>query len=170
MSEALRIEEMEELDAVQLEPITNDAEADEAVLKIAAAEDKVARMKEWFERQLKMIKDAADAEIATEMTRLRAYFDSTPHNKSKTQESYVLPHGKLVLKDQEPDYDRDDDKIIKALKEKNLTKYVKVKESLDWAALKKAGSSLDGAFFLDGGMQVPGIKVIDRDRKFSISK
>jgi hypothetical protein len=170
MSEALRLEEMEELDAVQLEPITNDAEADEAIQKIVAAEDKVARMKEWFMHQLQMITESSDAEIEKETMRLRAYFDEIPHNKTKTQESYVLPHGKLVLKDQEPDYDRDDDKIIKALKEKNLTKYVKVKESLDWAALKRAGSSLDGAFFLDGGIQIPGIKVVDRDKKFMISK
>jgi hypothetical protein len=62
------------------------------------------------------------------------------------------------------------DVIIKALEEKSLTKYVKVKKTLDWAALKKDGSSLDGSFFLNGGFQIPGIKVVDREQKFMISK
>ena len=169
MSEVLKIEELEELEPA-LPPIMNDAEADEAVQKIAEAEEKIKRMKEWFDRQMQSITEIANAEIDYETTRLRTYFDGVPHNKTKTQESYMLPSGKLVLKDQDPDYDRDDEKVIKALEEKGLNKYVKVKKSLDWAGLKKNGSTLDGAFFLEGGIQVPGIKVIDRERKFMISK
>ena len=169
MSEALRIEDLEELEPA-LPPIVDIEEADEVYKKVVEADLRVQRMKEWFDNQFQLTKNKAEAEKEIHMARLRVFFDGAPHNVTKTQETVDLPSGKLVLKDQDPDYDRDDEKVIKALKEKGLNKFVKVKESLDWAGLKKIGSSLDGAFFVEGGIQIPGIKVVDRERKFMISK
>jgi phage host-nuclease inhibitor protein Gam len=91
-----------------------------------------------------------------------------PHKKTKTQESYKLPGGKLVLKTQNPEYKRDDKTVIDWAKANSLTQFVKVKEELDWDGLKKATAVFEGHIVTEDGEIVPGIDVVDREAKFSV--
>ena len=43
---------------------------------------------------------------------LRKYFEDVPHHTTKTSESYALPSGTLMLKQQEPTFERDAEKLI----------------------------------------------------------
>ena len=99
---------------------------------------------------------------------LQHYFDTVPHKITKTTESYPLPSGKLVFKAQAPEYERDEEKVIEWLKQTNGTEFIKVKESLDWAGLKKTVTVLEDKVITEDGEVVPGIKAIQRDPVFTV--
>ena len=105
------------------------------------------------------------------------YFQTVPHRKTKTQESYSFPGGKLYLKKQNPEYRRDEKTVIAWLKENGGEQFVKVKEELDWSALKDASGVVDGKLIAgekvneDGEIipiVVPGVEIIEREAKFVV--
>ena len=52
-----------------------------------------------------------------------------PHKVTKTQESYALPSGKLVLKEQKPEWVHDDTQLLPWVKA-NLPEMIRTKESI----------------------------------------
>ena len=93
--------------------------------------------------------------------------DSKFIKATKTQVSYTLPSGKLVLKHQEPEYKPNDEILIPWL-EKNNPSLIKVKKTADWAGLKKT-LTLDGTDMLtEDGEIVPGITVTPREDVFKV--
>ena len=88
--------------------------------------------------------------------------------EAKTQISYKLQGGSLVLKEQQPKYDTDDAELVPWLKQNGLAEFVKVKEEANWAELKKTltiGPDMKTMITGDGEI-VPGIKVETRLPKF----
>jgi phage host-nuclease inhibitor protein Gam len=99
---------------------------------------------------------------------LADYFESVPHKQTKTQESYTLPGGKLILKTQNPEYKRDDKTVIEWLKQNNGGEFIKVTESLAWADLKAKTAVLNGKLFSEDGEEIPGVEIIEREPKFIV--
>ena len=163
MSELI-VEVLEELPTLE-----NDMQADKCISAIREAQEQKAFWKFYYSEQLKRVNESCDLIIANNTQMLRAYFDTLPHNRTATQQNYRLPSGKLVLKDQEPDYERDDKQIIAFLK-KNGGKYIKVKEEVDWSGLKKTLMVIGETAATEGGEIIPGIKVIERPQTFTIEK
>ena len=160
----------EELEGLELAPVDGDMEADKLVKAIREAEETKIFWKSYYAEKLKEVNDSCDFVIEQNRARLRIYFDSVPHKITATQEKYPLPSGKLVLKDQEPEYQRDDKQIIKFLKENNGEKYIKVKEELDWSGLKKVLMVAGETAADEDGNPIPGIRVIEREKAFTIEK
>jgi phage host-nuclease inhibitor protein Gam len=169
MSE-LKMEMPAEEETVDLLPVEGDIEADQLIKEIREAEETKAFWKSYYQEKLKEVNESCDLIISNNKQRLRMYFDSVPHKKTATQEKYPLPSGKLVLKDQEPDYDRDDKTVINFLKANGGEKYIKIKEELDWSGLKKTLLIAGETAANEDGIPIPGIKVIERDRAFTIEK
>ena len=112
----------------------------------------------------------ADGINAFYTAHLERYFGKVPHKETKTTESYELPSAKLVLKYQAPEFIRDEEKVINWLKENEGGNFVKVKESLDWAGLKKVVQvSGNDCIVSETGEVVPGINVEYREPKFDVS-
>lgn len=168
MSEVRQAVEVEEL--MELAPVEGDMEADKLVKAIRDAEETKAFWKGYYKEKLEEVNASCDLIIEQNRARLRMYFDSVPHKKTATQEKYPLPSGKLVLKDQEPEYQRDDKQIIKFLKENNGQKFVKIKEELDWSGLKKVLTVAGETAADEDGNPIPGIRVIEREKAFAIEK
>lgn len=170
MSERAYENEMEVVESFIGDPIMNDLDAEEALQNIMAAEEKIEGMKAWYEHAMEQIEKQQTAVIENEKARLRNYFEMVPHNKTKTQESYALPHGKLIMKAQQPEFERDDDQVIGWL-EQGGRGFVKVKKSVDWAELKRTLKFKDGtAIDKETGEVVPGIRVIEREPIFTIGR
>jgi phage host-nuclease inhibitor protein Gam len=70
---------------------------------------------------------------------------------------------------QGPDFIRDDEKIIQCLKDADAKEFIKTKETLDWAALKKT-VIVDGDKVVDieNGIIIDGVKVQERPPKFEV--
>ena len=142
--------------------VTDDKKAEWCLQKIREAQEEKEFWKRHYEAQYAAIEKAANETISTMEGLLRDYFETVPHKVTATQQNYKLPSGKLVLKKQEPDFDRDDETVIAWLEENRMTEYVKIKKSLDWAGLKKAVVVVGDRVADADGEIVPGITVTDR--------
>ncbi|AFK94357.1 MULTISPECIES: host-nuclease inhibitor Gam family protein [Thermoanaerobacterium] len=131
-------------------------------------ENKKAILDEWFEKEKKNI----DNDISFYTARLQEYFDSLDPKllkKSKTQISYSLPSGKLKKVFEKEDFEKDDEELLKWLKNNNYTDFIKVKESIDWAKLKGNIEVNNGkAVLKDTGELIDSIKVIKKPAEFKV--
>ena len=132
----------------------------------------------WYKDAIRKVEEAADFETMGLESALSAYFQTVPHKKTKTQESYSFPGGKLLMKRQEPEYKKDEKTAVEWLKANGGGAYIRTKEELAWKELKDAASGVvDGKIVLreeineDGEIvqvTVPGIEVIEREAKFVV--
>jgi phage host-nuclease inhibitor protein Gam len=148
--------------------IDTDAKAEWALKKIREARADRDKWVEWYTDKIAEIKAQTDFDTMNLENMLAEYFATVPHKKTKTQESYKLPGGKLVLKTQNPEYNRDDARVIDWLKKNGQAQFVKVEEKLDWAALKGATAVFDGHIVTEDGEIIDGVEVINRDAKFVV--
>lgn len=165
MSElAEKFEEQEEILCL------DDMSAEMLLRQIDEANAECERMVSWYKTMIERVQAKRDNTVAWAENSLRAYFEMVPKKTTKTQQSYELPSGKLVLKAQEPAYELDDNDLLPWLK-KSLPELVKVKETADWANLKKQLKvTPDGkGMFTEYGEVVPGIKVTEREPKFTVT-
>lgn len=149
--------------------VTDDKSAEWCIRKIREARAEKQRWAEYYREQQRKIDQEADGTISYFEALLADYFDSVPHKRTKTQESYQLPGGKLVRKQQAPEYQRDETALLPWLKE-NAPALVKVTESADWAALKKQlVIAPDGeTVATEDGEIVPGVKAVQRPDVFRV--
>ena len=122
----------------------------------------------FYEGRIKAVKEDASFKLSLIDRALFAFFKTVKHKKTATQESYTHPLGKLVLKKQAPDFDRDDKTVIEWLEQHGGGEYVKTEKKLDWAALKKATAVMGETIVTEDGEIVPGITVIEREDKFTV--
>lgn len=148
--------------------IDTDAKAEWALQKIREARADRDKWVEWYKAKIAEITEQTDFDTMNLERMLADYFATVPHKKTKTQESYKLPGGKLVMKTQNPEFKRDDNAVIEWAKATGATQYVKVAETLDWAALKDSTAVFEGHIVTEDGEIVPGIEVVDRDAKFIV--
>ena len=163
MSEAIMENNVEETFVID-----TDAKAAWALRKIREARADRDNWVKWYKDKIAEIEAATDFNTMNLERMLAEYFASVPHKKTKTQESYTLPEGKLVMKTQNPEYKRDDGKVIAWLKANNGGQFIKVKEELDWAGLKATVGVFDGSVVDENGEIIPGIEVIEREAKFIV--
>ena len=122
----------------------------------------------YYEDQIAKVKADADYKIGFIDRALFAFFQTVEHKKTKTQESWSIPAGKLMLKKQAPEFKRDEKTVIDWLKQNGGTDYVKTVESLDWANLKKDTTVVGNAIVNNDGEIIPGVEVIEREDKFVV--
>ena len=122
----------------------------------------------YYEDQIAKVKADADYKIGFIDRALFAFFQTVEHKKTKTQESWSIPAGKLMLKKQAPEFKRDEKTVIDWLKQNNGTDYVKTVESLDWANLKKDTTVVGSSIVNSDGEIIPGVEVIEREDKFVV--
>lgn len=148
--------------------IDSDAKALWALQKIKEARADRDTWVAWYQQKIKEITEQTDFDTMNLERMLADYFATVPHKTTKTQESYTLPCGKLILKKQNPEYTRDDKTVIEWLKANKMPQFVKVKEELDWSGLKAATGVFEGNVVTEDGEIIPGITVTDREAKFVV--
>lgn len=124
---------------------------------------------DFYKARIKAVEEDAAFKLANIDRALYAFFQTVPHKKTKTQESYQHPLGKLVLKTQAPEFKRDDKKVIAWLKKSPDTiRYIKTKEELDWSSLKADTTVLGNQIVNADGEVIPGVEVVEREPKFAV--
>ena len=162
------IPEEEQEDQQEEMMVLDDASAEILMRQIADADTEYDRMESWYKTQLKRCKERRDGIVSWAKGCLRAYFDLVPKKETKTQSSYQTLSGKMVLKRLGPAFDVDDAVTVPWLKENGLGDYVKVKESVNWEALKKAVNITGAAVTTEDGEIIPGITVTEREPEFTV--
>lgn len=158
--------------------VDDDQKAEWCIRKIAETKKEMMDWIDFYVAQTDKVRDKCLRRIQFFEAMLEKYFSSVPHKVTKTQESYQLPSGKLVVKKQGPDYERDDALILAWMKANDEDRFVKVKESVDWSELKKkldilqltAGGEqvAEQVVFTETGEVVPGITVTERPDVFKV--
>lgn len=159
--------------------IDTDAKAEWALGKIREKRVERDKFVEWYNAKIKEITEQTDFETMNLERMLAEYFGKTEqyHKRTKTQESYSLPSGKLILKKQNPEYKRDEKAAVAWLEKNGYAQFVKVKKELAWSELKDASAVVNGKIVCgeqiteDGEiiqMVVDGIEVIERPEKFVV--
>lgn len=148
--------------------IDSDAKALWALKKIKEAREDRDFWLSWYKQKEKEITEQTDFDTMNLERMLADYFATVPHKSTKTQESYTLPGGKLILKKQNPKYTRDDSTVIEWLKANKMPQFVKIEEKLDWEGLKAATAVFEGNVVTEDGEIIPGITVTDREAKFIV--
>ena len=150
--------------------IEDDKQADWAIRKIKESREDTAKWRAYYADQIAKIEKANATTEDYFMALLESYFAHVPHKATKTQESYMLPSGKLVRKAQNPTYERDEEALL-AWAHASCPDVIRTKESVSWEQLKKRVTwSPDGeAINRDTGEIIPGVKAIQRDPAFHVT-
>lgn len=149
--------------------VDNDQKAEWAARKIREARQDTQKWTEYYERQLSAIRRANEDTEAYFAALLADYFETVPHKATKTQESYSLPSCKLVLKAQQPEFNRDEAVLCDYLDKKGRDDLVKITRRADWAALKKTLKVMDDGTCVDAdGEVVEGVQAFSRQPEFKI--
>lgn len=177
------IEEQEVLEVQEVFAVVDLETAAEAQRRIAWFEEKKAEVDVVIEKQIapflekiKKIKLWGE-QAKTEHNEKQAYYtnllEQYMRNEiakqleagKKPKKTISLPYGKIALKKQQPEFQKDEATLLEYSKGAG---FVKVKESTDWAALKKNCVVADGKLYDTNGEQVPGVVVVEREEKFEL--
>lgn len=149
--------------------VDNDQKAEWAARKIREARQDTQKWTEYYERQLSAIRRANEDTEAYFAALLADYFETVPHKATKTQESYSLPSCKLVLKAQQPEFNRDEAVLCDYLDKKGRDDLVKITRRADWAALKKMLKVMEDGTCVDAdGEVVEGVQAFSRQPEFKV--
>lgn len=156
--------------------INNDNLADWAIRKIkedeaerdrliAIAQDQINELTD----QIENLKIKYDGKTKFLKGHLQMYFGSVPHKETKTQESYKLLSGSLVMKKASAKIIYDDDALLAYLVASSQPEYIKVKKSVDWVEYKKnLGIEGRDVIDLDTGEIIKACSVEDVPASFDI--
>lgn len=153
MSEIYELEEVMEQPEEERKgfSINNDVVADWAIRKIADERKELERLRDIAEQQIaeidmKMRQEEKAFERRTSFLKecLRQYFSTVPHKATKTQESYKLLSGSLVMKLGGLKMIKDDEKLVEYFRQNDQAEYIKTVETPKWAEFKKNLSIVDG--------------------------
>lgn len=75
------------------------------------------------------------------------------------------PYGTVSTRKQQPKWEYNDKQVIESLKKSDMDNFIKTKEELDKAALKKAVKVVEGKAITEDGEVIEGITVIELGEK-----
>ena len=166
------VEEAEESQLTEEEVrfmVDDDQKAEWCIRKIAEEKAELEKFLDWYNHQIERAKKRAENRIAFFEEKLKPYFASVPKKETKTQLSYQLPSGKLVLKRQGPEFEKDEGTVLDWLdRQPDGKNYIKIKETLDWSGLKNVLTIAGGRMVTEDGEIVPGITVMERPDVFKV--
>lgn len=156
--------------------INDDNVADWALRKIAEENAELDRLKDLAEQQIKEInlKIKHEEDVVNRRTSflkgcLNQYFKTVPHKSTKTQESYKLLSGSLVMKLASQKMIKDDVELVEYLHKNDMSEYIKTEEKPMWAEFKKNLSIVDGKVIdITTGEVVDVVKVEQVPESFDV--
>ena len=157
--------------------IDDDNKADWAIRKIDEERQEYDRIRELAGEQIARIEQkvgAAERRFNQRTSYLRSllgsYFMQVPHRKTKTQESYRLLSGSLVLKLPKVKPVYEEDELVEYLKENGMPDYIKTEEKARWGEFKKLLDLSAGVYpvIKDTGEVVDCIRIEETPAEFKV--
>lgn len=156
--------------------IADDETADWAVAKIAEERAELTRIKALADEQISRIMEKVRAAekryengTAYLTSKLAEYFNTVPHKKTKTTESYRLLSGTLKMKRGGVAMKQDDEKLLEYLKASGNADMIKTTEKPMWGEFKKRLEIVGGQVVdKNSGEIVEGVAVIEKPDNFTV--
>jgi len=151
--------------------VTNDKQAEwviekynEEMLEKARYKQSLQVKMEDLQEKLRKLEDEEREAKERRDSYLIEYFETIPEEfkkKTKTMEKYRLPSGEIIKKYPNPEFKRDNKKLLGWIKANKLD-YVEVKETPKWGELKKITKVVNGQVVTEDGEIVEGVEVVER--------
>lgn len=167
----------EDIEVTETFKIDTDALADWALRKIKeerAEADRIIQIGndqiEEIKMKQDMIKERAENKCKYLLHLLSDYFASVPHKETKTQESYKLLSGSLVMKKPTVKFERNEKVFSEWLSDNGYEEYIETVKKPKWAEFKaNIGIDEEGNIFdKETGAFVAGVISIDVPASFDI--
>ncbi|KIL77697.1 host-nuclease inhibitor Gam family protein [Bacillus badius] len=126
---------------------------------------KIEMIKEWGKEAKKEFMEKESYYATTLEQYLRSEVEKQVEAGKKPKKTLALPYGKISLKKQQPEFVKDEEKLFEYAKQSGL---IKVKESTDWAEVKKQCQIVNGVMVDENGEVIPGVQVVERPDKFEL--
>lgn len=144
--------------------------------RIKEIESTMNKQLEPFLKKIELIKEWAQSEKEVQEDKIKHYSNMlelfireevmlAEVNGKKPKKIIKLPYGKIQLKKQQPEFERDEEMLFSFAKDHG---YTKIKESTDWSTLKKQCQVVNGRLVTEDGEAVPGVVVTERDDEFNL--
>lgn len=155
--------------------IVDDGAADWALQKIATERRELDRIMELGKAQIAAVEEKLEAarrrcenNTAFLISKLGQYFDTVEHRKTKTQESYRLLSGTLILKRGKPKAEHDDEKLAEWLQANGYGQYIK--PAPKWGEVKELLNLEPGSVvtMAETGEVVDGVTVVQLPDTFDV--
>jgi hypothetical protein len=127
--------------------------------------EQMGRIDEWEAKEIETHRSRINfykGQLQSYLT--RQVYEARVQGKNP-KKSLKLPYGSIAFKSQQPEYVKDDELLMRYAKENG---FIKVKEEVDWKALKDSCSIVDGKLVDANGEVVRGVEVRDREDKFEV--
>lgn len=154
--------------------LTDENMANWALRKVAKARAEYEEAAKVAEAEVKRIDDWLNSR-KRDLERTEEFFGGLltgyylpQHMENPRQKTFKLPAGQVQIRAQQPDYVRDEAKLIAWLKGNDMAGYVEIVEKLRWGDLKKQLKQLGDKMLSPDGEVVDGILVVDRGLKVNI--
>ncbi len=154
--------------------LTDENMANWALRKVAKARAEYEEAAKVAEAEVKRIDDWLNSR-KRDLERTEEFFGGLltgyylpQHMENPRQKTFKLPAGQVQIRAQQPDYVRDEAKLIAWLKGNDMAGYVEIVEKVRWGDLKKQLKQLGDKMLSPDGEVVDGILVVDRGLKVNI--
>ena len=154
--------------------IDNDQKAEWALAKIKEEKVEAQRFINvcnsqilYYQSELRKVQEALQDKTGNLQALLFDYFYTVPHKATKTQETYKLPSGTLKLKHPSPEFKRDDEALVKWLKDRDMKDYIKTIETPQWGELKKLVQYQNNFVCFDGEV-IEGVILLEKEPVFEV--
>jgi hypothetical protein len=154
--------------------IKNDDEANWAMRKIAKARREFAEAERQAERERERIdawlagkRKAKERDEEFFVGLLTAYY-LPQHMDDPKRKTFKLPAGAFQVRQQQPEFQRDDAALVRWLENHVMPDYLEVVKKPKWAELKKRIETKGGVATVAGEV-VDGVLVVPRGLKFTVA-
>lgn len=155
--------------------VKDDSTANWALRKIAEYKSKQAEVNALAAAEMDKIEQWANAENERHQrqidyfTSLLSVYAMKKKEKDPKFKSMNLPNGRLQFRKQQPKWEYDESALLETLKKEGMSDFIKVKESPDKDAIKKAFEVHEGkAICPDTGQVIKGITVTEQGETFGV--
>lgn len=157
--------------------ISDDVTADWALRKIKAKLENLDRLealakaqKAEIDAKIERERKAVENGTAFLRDKLLTYFESVPHEETKTEEKYKLLSGTLKMKKASKKYEHDDEALTQWLIDNGYEDFIKRKAEPRWGDLKKMlEMTPEGIVTLKAsGEVVDGVTIVESPAEFDI--
>lgn len=155
--------------------VNDDQTANWALRKIKQYQDKQKSNNELAQAEIEKIESWNKQENEKAQQSIDYFQSLLAHYAMKKREedpkfkSQKLPHGYIGFRKKQPKWNYQDDVLLETLKKNQLTDFIKVKEQLDKASIKKAFEVVDGKVINpDTGEVIEGVSVEEQGEDFTV--
>lgn len=133
--------------------------------QIAPFLEKIEKIKDWGITAKQEYVNKSEYYSAQLEIYIRNEVQAQLNSGKKPKKTINLPYGKIALKKQQPEFQKDEEVLLSYAQEAG---FYKTKVTTDWAELKKNCTVSDGKLVDENGEVVPGVTVVERDDKFEL--